>query len=180
MPDAEIREIPQQRSLWGWVVAMPPWKKAVLGAALLAMLGGGIWSVLTADAVPAAGESGGALATNLVPEGPRVDGTPTPVEPVSKGVFRLGFSFVAGFCIGSFLRAMVRVAAIAVGFWLVATILLSHYGLVTVNWQGIESMWDRFAQAVEHEWESFQTFMTGSLPSAGLAVAGLAVGLKRH
>ena len=174
---------PPTRSLLEWIVAMPTWKKVLLGASVTAMVAGGIWSIATADAVPPTGTgtgSGGALASGLLPDAPRPESTTPEPEPAARGVFRLGFSFVAGFCVGAFLRAMIKVAAIAFGFWLVATMLLSYFGLLTVNWQGIDELWNRFALAIEQEWTSFQSFMTGSLPAAGLAVTGLAVGMKRH
>jgi uncharacterized membrane protein (Fun14 family) len=172
---------PPSRSLLEWFVAMPTWKKVMLGASLTAMVAGGIWSIVTADAVPPTGNgSGGALASGLLPDAPRTESATPEAEPAARGVFRLGFSFVAGFCVGAFLRAMIKVAAIAFGFWLVATMLLSYFELLTVNWQGIDALWNRFALAVELEWSNFQTFMTGSLPAAGLAVTGLAVGMKRH
>ena len=95
-------------------------------------------------------------------------------------MFRLGFSFIAGFCLGSFLRATLKIAAIAFGFWLLMTFLLAYYGIVVVDWHAMDSLWNRFASNVGQEWGSFQTFITGSLPAAGLATAGLAIGLKRH
>lgn len=172
---------PPTRSLLEWFVAMPTWKKALLGASVTAMVAGGVWSIATTQAAPPTGTgSGGALASGLLPDAPRSESAANAPEPAALGVFRLGFSFVAGFCVGAFLRAMIKIAAIAFGFWLLATMLLSYFGLLTVNWQGIDELWNRFALAVEQEWSSFQTFMTGSLPAAGLAVTGLAVGLKRH
>jgi hypothetical protein len=60
------------------------------------------------------------------------------------------------------------------------TFLLAYFDLVNVDWTAIQTVWDRFAAAVENEWGDFQRFMTGSLPAAGLAVLGLTVGLKRH
>jgi uncharacterized membrane protein (Fun14 family) len=58
--------------------------------------------------------------------------------------------------------------------------VLSYYGILVVDWNQMDSLWNRFATNVEQEWASFQTFMTGSLPAAGLAAAGFAIGLKRH
>ena len=101
-------------------------------------------------------------------------------SPAAKGIFRLGFSFLAGFCLGSFVRAALRIATIAFGFWLAMTFVLSYYGLVVVDWNAMSSVWDRFAANVENEWSSFETFVTGSLPAAGLAATGLVMGLRRH
>jgi uncharacterized membrane protein (Fun14 family) len=165
---------------------MPRWKRwSLLGGVALTVVGA-VWMLLE----PAAGGTGGTgggrsgFDTGLVPEGPRPEGraprADTGQEPAARGVFRLGFSFVAGFCIGAFLRATLKVAAIAIGFGLLMTFVLSYFDLVEVNWQGIDDVWSRFTANVAAEWGDFQRFVTGSLPAAGLALAGLGVGLKRH
>jgi uncharacterized membrane protein (Fun14 family) len=173
------------RSFGQWLRDMPRWKKVALGVASAAVVIGAVGMLVQGgDATVATGGSAGRsdLTADLVRE-PAVGETAPPPpagEPASKGVFRLGFSFVAGFCIGSFVRAAVRLVAIAFGFWLVMTIVLSHYGLVVVDWHAIGGVWDRFAASIADQWGDWQTFLTGSLPSAGLAIAGLAIGLKRH
>lgn len=176
------------RGLGEWLRDMPRWKKIAVGAALVTVVIGGIWSLTSGGTpTPPAGGGGGnasGLGAGLI-EGRPTTGTTggaaaAAEEPASKGIFRLGFSFLAGFCIGSFLRATLRVAAIAIGFWLLMTFALSYYGIVVVDWAAMDSLWNRFAANVEQEWGSFQRFMTGSLPATGLAITGLAVGLKRH
>lgn len=180
---------PARRPLVRWLGDMPRWKKIAVGAALGAVVLGALFGAFaggeTAADPGSAGGGASGLRTSLIDGRPGTGaggaGSAADVEePAAKGVFRLGFSFLAGFCIGSFLRAALRVAAIAFGFWLVATMALSHYGVLVVDWQAIESLWQRFAGNVEAEWSSFRRFLTGSLPSAGLALAGLAIGLKRH
>ena len=155
---------------------MPRWKKLTLTAAVGTAVVAGVVS-LTHTGHPGHGGGGGlsSLSAGLTDDKSAAAG-----EPAAKGVFRLGFSFVAGFSLGSFVRAALRVAAIAFGFWLLMTMTLSYYGILTVDWSQMDSLWSRFAANVEKEWASMQTFMTGSLPAAGLATAGLAIGLKRH
>jgi uncharacterized membrane protein (Fun14 family) len=170
------------RGFGGWLRDMPRWKKIAVAAAIGTLLVGGIWS-LTGEPPPPSGNGGSlsGLSATLVDGQPTTTAGPTPAsEPAAKGVFRLGFSFLAGFSIGSFLRATLKIAAIAFGFWLFLTMLLSYYGILVVDWNQMDSLWNRFATNVEQEWASFQTFMTGSLPAAGLAAAGFAIGLKRH
>ena len=77
----------------------------------------------------------------------------------------------------SFLRAAIKVAAIAVGFFIVMLFLLEYGDFVSVNWQAIDSSWSDFWSSVGDEWGDFQTFLTGRLPSAALAGVGLYVGL---
>ncbi len=172
---------PESRSLGRWFADMPRWKKLALLGATGILVTGGVMMLTGAGAgahAPGSGAGGG--LTSLTAGGGPGSATVGAEEPAAKGVFRLGFSFIAGFSIGSFLRATIKIAAIAFGFWLVATLVLSYYDLVTVNWQGLDGLWNRFTGAVSQEWGSFQSFVTGSLPAAGLAAAGLATGLKRH
>lgn len=166
-----------------WLRTMPTWKKVAVAAALLTAIGGAVASFAAGDAPATAGGPGAltGLSSTLVDGSSGQVGTPTgAAEPTAKGVFRLGFSFLAGFCIGSFLRATLKVAAIAFGFWLFLTFVLQHYGILVVDWNAMTSLWDRFASAVEQEWGDFQRFITGSLPAAGLATTGFVIGLKRH
>ncbi len=179
------------RSAGAWLVAMPRWKKIALLSATAMLATGAVMMLVSPGAPPTPGPgaaSGAAdLHSSLVQGGPPTGtgtgtGQPVPAseEPAAKGVFRLGFSFIAGFCIGTFIRSTLKIASIAFGFWLVMTLALSYYGVVNVDWLAIDQLWNRFCANVEGEWGNFQTFMTGSLPAAGLAIAGMATGLKRH
>ncbi|MBL8737097.1 MAG: FUN14 domain-containing protein [Planctomycetes bacterium] len=174
-PEQPPKELPQ-RSLSQWLADMPRWKKLTLAVAAGTAVVAGVMS-LTHTGHSGHGSGGGlsSLSAGLTDDKSAAAG-----EPAAKGVFRLGFSFVAGFSLGSFVRAALRVAAIAFGFWLLMTMVLSYYGILVVHWEAMDSLWNRFASNVEKEWSSFQTFMTGSLPAAGLFTAGLAIGLKRH
>ncbi len=140
-----------------------------------------MWTLASGTPAPAGPGTGNTGLTTHLAAGvdPKTTAT-TADEPAAKGVFRLGFSFIAGFCLGAFVRAMLRLAAIAFGFWLAMTFVLSYYGLVVVDWHAIEGVWDRFTTNVGNEWGDFQRFVTGSLPAAGLATTGLVVGLKKH
>lgn len=170
-----------KRSFGGWLRDMPRWKKLALGAAVVTVVVGAVWTLASGSPAPSgsgAGSSG--LTTHLAAGADPKPAVATGDEPAAKGVFRLGFSFLAGFCLGAFVRATLRIAAIAFGFWLAMTLVLSYYGLVVVDWNAINDVWNRFTTNVGNEWGDFQRFVTGSLPAAGLAATGLAVGLKRH
>lgn len=175
------------RTFGAWLREMPRWKKVALLVATTAVVAGAVMMLVSPEAAPATQPTPGGqtdLQANLLPGAPKggtgTAGTTPEAEPAAMGVFRLGFSFIAGFCLGSFVRATLKVASIAFGFWLAMTLVLSYYGLVVVDWTAIDQVWNRFCSNVENEWGNFQTFMTGSLPAAGLAVAGLGIGLKRH
>lgn len=167
------------RSLRGWIGDMPRWKKLSVITATAVMVTGVVLMIADPGTTAAeGGAAGAALQSNLADGQP--DSATTAPEPAARGVFRLGFSFISGFALGSFLRAAVRIASIALGFWLAMTIGLAYFELVTVNWEGVDSLWSHFVANIESEWGSFRTFITGSLPAAGLVTVGFAMGIKRH
>mgnify|MGYP001085937493 FL=1 len=176
---------PTRRNFGTWLREMPRWKKITTGIALTATIAGGIITLLTGDPTPTdtvTGNMSGLNATLIAEQG----GTGTEssataaAEPASKGIFRLGFSFIAGFSIGTFLRAVLKLAAIVLGFWLVVTFLLTYAELMTVEWDQIDALWNQFVGSIEGEWGNFQAFMLGSLPATGLAATGFVIGLRRH
>lgn len=180
---------PDRRSFRQWVADMPRWKKVSVLVAGGILVTGAVLMVLDPGTGEAAAPAGGGSSSNKLLEstlqpdqrnGSGAGTAPAADEPAAKGIFRLGFSFLAGFALGSFVRATLRFAAIAVGFWLAMTLVLSYYGLVEVNWHGIDDLWNRFMANLESEWGNFQTFVTGSLPAAALVATGFFVGVKRH
>ena len=48
-----------------------------------------------------------------------------------------------------------------------------------VDWSAIDGYFNGFVGRVGEEAQHFQTFIPGSLPSVGLATAGLVTGFKR-
>lgn len=176
-----------ERNFREWLRDMPRWKKVTVGVAVATVVVAGVLSMTTSggDATSGGDPSGTGLRTAFV-EGTTGGGAGSPQttaageEPASRGFFRLGFSFLAGFSIGTFLRATLKIAAIAFGFWLVMTFALSYIGVVKVDWHAMDDLWKTFASNIESEVDNFQSFMLGSLPATGLAVAGFAIGLRRH
>ena len=111
------------------------------------------------------------------------DGDPqtlSEAEPrVSPALLKMGFSFFAAFAVGLAFRSFVKLALIFVGLQLLGLFGLSYVEWVSVNWEAMSTAFDRFVANVEHESQSFQTFITGSLPQAGLAMLGLVTGFTR-
>lgn len=190
---ATSRSSDKKRSFGQWLRDQPRWEKIALGVAVAAVVTGGVLMLVSGDASGSEAASGGganaggssALGAGLVPDQPgggtTGSGSATSTdEPASKGVFRLGFSFLAGFCIGLFVRTVLKLAAIAVGFWLVMTFLLAQAELVTVDWQAINDVFENFMARAERDLDSFKSFILGSLPAAGLGATGLVVGFKRR
>jgi uncharacterized membrane protein (Fun14 family) len=174
-----------RRSFGTWLREMPRWKKITTSIALAATVIGGIITLVNGDPTPtdaAADNLSGLNATLIAEQGGNETGSSATAaaEPASKGIFRLGFSFIAGFSIGIFLRAVLKLAAIVLGFWLIVTFLLAYAELMTVEWDQIDALWNQFVGSIESEWGNFQAFMLGSLPATGLAATGIVIGLKRH
>jgi len=91
-----------------------------------------------------------------------------------------GFSFLVAFCVGFATRVWLKMAALLVGTFCLTLFLLSYLGAIHVDWVTIGGWWDDLAGRIEAEVNGFKTFMTGSLPQAGLAGMGLVAGFKRR
>lgn len=190
MTDHEPASKQAPRTFGAWVTAMPKWKKALVGTAIAcAVVGGVLLLVGGGDATTASAGGGrggaGAGGATLLPSGTTTgNGQPTAAtsgeEPAAKGIFRLGSSFLVGFCMGAFVRAAVKMVAVALGFFFVALFLLDQCGFVVVDWNALDQAWSGFWTKVGEEWSDFQRFFTGRLPAAGLATLGLYAGFKRH
>jgi uncharacterized membrane protein (Fun14 family) len=90
-----------------------------------------------------------------------------------------GLSFFLGFCIGYFLRLVAKTAILIVGAIYFGLILLSHYGMITVDWGS-------FQDALQHLLLNTQTHIAGlrdiitiSLPSVAMGGLGIWRGLKK-
>jgi uncharacterized membrane protein (Fun14 family) len=101
-------------------------------------------------------------------------------EPIWPGaVFRLGFGFVVGFCIGYAARMFLRIATVLVGLMLLGLFGLQYSGLISVDWTAMESAFHAILGWLGTNTASFRQFITGQLPSAASALGGLVVGFKK-
>lgn len=101
-------------------------------------------------------------------------------SPWSGAIFRLGFSFFAGFAIAFALRMIFRTAVLFIGLFLLMLMGLQYAGIIEVKWALIEQQYDSIAAFLSAQTETFSTFVTGYLPSTGSAAAGLAAGFLRR
>jgi uncharacterized membrane protein (Fun14 family) len=180
---------------------IPGWPRALLGVAIVLMAAG-----LGLGAVTALGGSGEEAIPQTPPAAPRgaavhpglvggllPDDPPATTEPAgdatagsaprglevwSPAIFRLGFSFFAGFCVAYALRSVLRLAIVFVGLVLLAIFGLQYAGLVDVNWARMGEGYESFVGWLGGQTESFQRFITGYLPSSASGVAGLAMGFR--
>lgn len=110
---------------------------------------------------------------------PSSAGNTTSDETLSPALLQMGFSFFAAFAVGLAFRSFLKVALVFVGMQLLALFGLSYVDWITVHWDTMSDAFDRFVAGARGEFESFQAFVTGSLPQVGLASLGLVAGFKR-
>ncbi len=175
-------------------------KLALAFAAIVSMSGAGMWGV-AATTAPARGDSTAEVAPpegdpGYRPEGFTDDataGTPegnadgeaagdadkTALELYSPTVFRLGFAFFVGFAIAFALRAAFKVVLIVVGTVLLLLVGLQMAGLITVNWEAMQGLYDNSTAWLATQTQSLTAFLRGYIPSGGTAAAGFGVGMLK-
>ncbi|MEZ6016432.1 MAG: hypothetical protein R3F49_15040 [Planctomycetota bacterium] len=168
---------------------LPVWKKAffvlalVLGLVGVAMTRGGT----TADVAPASSGGTGLVApssfggTGIQLGGPSA--APTEEEPVSPWgplFMKGGLSFAVAFAAGYALRTFLKLTLVVLGVVVLAIFGLQKAGIVgAIDWSVAQGYWDSLTANVGQQFESFKTFVTGSLPSAGAGTAGLVSGFRK-
>ncbi len=178
-----------------------PWKiGAVAVAALLLVAGGAMALFGGGDASPAkVNESAGTGSFGGAGEIPGARGfsgsggvSTTTVEPVtetaddgsatgllSPALVRGGISFFAAFAVAFALRSFVKLFVIFAGVWVASLFFLASLGWIEVHWTLIDDQFMSWTQGLGAQFQSISSFITGSLPSAGLAGLGLVAGLKK-
>lgn len=185
---------------------MPVWKTMLLSLSVILMIGGGGvrgYSYLTSDPPPETvrkevpndepGNKGLALFPGEEPRSFAETDTPPDESPVevesevvsnpmddwSGAVFKLGFSFFAGFCIAYALKMFMKITLIFVGVVLIAVIVLQSSGAIDVDWSAIAGHFDSITEWIRANLGGIKEFLTGQLPSAGSAFAGMFVGFRK-
>ncbi len=91
-----------------------------------------------------------------------------------------GLSFFIAFCIGYALRTFLKGTMLVIGVVSLALFGLHKAGIVTdIDWSKAQGYWDSLTANVGKQFESFKTFVTGSLPSAASGGVGLVAGFRR-
>ena len=92
----------------------------------------------------------------------------------------LGFGGVAGLVVGYTAKKVTKLVALALGLVFIVVQLLAYEGLLTVNWDAVQStaenVWTgaQGATLANRAWE----MLTANLPFGGAFAAGFALGLK--
>ena len=97
----------------------------------------------------------------------------------SPALFKLGFSFFAGFCIAAALRLFFKAAAAFIGLVLLAAFALQYAGLFHINWADVAQHGEGVLAWLRTQTATFRQFILGQLPSAASAAAGLIAGWRR-
>ncbi|PID55901.1 hypothetical protein CSB45_13860 [candidate division KSB3 bacterium] len=90
-----------------------------------------------------------------------------------------GLSFFIGFCIGYFLRLLTRTAKFIVGGLYCGIILLSHYGVVTVDWGQFQHIVQQLLLNTRQYVEDLRAVLTIGIPSVAMGGIGIWRGLKK-
>ena len=174
----------------------PRWSKILLAVAAVMMLVGAGLELSGGDGDAGSRGSagvetvdGGAPPNTLVAGGGESDpGTATVGEPaegeaqgsLSPFFLKGGFGFFLGFAMGYALRAFFKLALLVCGVFALGLTALAYTGLVEIDWTTMGGYFDAFVERVRAEAGDFRTFLTGSLPSAGMAALGLVAGFRRR
>ena len=175
-----------------------PWKIAAVAVAALLVVGGGALALFGGDdaapvesfrsesvggagTIPGAkGFSGsGGVSTTTIETAAET----APEEPagnlLSPALVRGGISFFAAFAVAFALRSFLKIFIIFAGVWAASLFFLASIGWVEVHWSIIDDSFVGLTRTLGAQFESISSFITGSLPSAGLAGLGLVAGLKK-
>lgn len=165
------------------------WKKILIGVATsFLVIGGCLQAFGSTGEVPQTVTGGtGAEANTLVggagQPGSVQAGTAT-TESGTKGwapfFLKGGFSFLVAFSVGFAVRVWLKVAALILGSFCLGVFVLSYKEVLSVDWNTLGTWWNSIAGRVASESLDFKTFVTGSLPQAGMAAVGLFTGFKRR
>lgn len=169
---------------------MPTWAIGALAIAVIVMIAG-----MGSALFPAGGAAGPAHGGDAAlpagvqgfAEGGAMGGEAKPgaTEPVGTqwGVwgaptFRLGFSFVIAYLAAYAVRVVLKTAMLGAGMAILLLVGLQAAGIIDVHWAVLESKGGTAAAWLKEQTESVHAFLTGYLPSAATATAGLAAGIR--
>ncbi|MEI7657100.1 MAG: FUN14 domain-containing protein [Phycisphaerae bacterium] len=160
---------------------MPRWIKLALWGSALCMIAGAAMALTSAPPPPPAdGVAAAGLAARAATEqqGPA---SPAGVKAIwDSSLFRLGLSFIAAFLAGWIVRPWIKTAGLIVGGAFALLYGLHATGLVDVHWTELQERYGGASGWLAAQTQSLGALLTGALPSAGAASAGLTAGLRRR
>jgi uncharacterized membrane protein (Fun14 family) len=200
MSDETRSDSPEARPRFEWtrlrVITFAVAGILILGGVALGLFGGG---GADTDALPTGptgtgdpGLSGNSLLPGSGPgtspspetgETGETGETPSSVEDSetawSPALIKGGISFFAAFALAFAFRSFLKLALIVLGLWFAVLFYLSWLGWIEVHWDVIDAAFTGWTATLGDQFQSVQAFITGSLPSAGMAGLGLYTGFRR-
>ena len=162
----------------------PLWRSpSVIVAAVFMLAGLGFW--VYGAATGKGGDdvvSGSASASSFMDsnsDGVEQGESEGSLEPISPVTFRLGAGYLGGFFLGWALRKFIKLTLLIAGGLVVMLAVFQGLGWFEVNWPAVENHLQMSLAWIQGEAGSFRMFITGYLPSAGAATAGMVVGFRR-
>lgn len=119
------------------------------------------------------GEEGGSGETE------NADDNGVGLKDLSPTFLKGGFGMFVGFAIGFAIRAFLRLAVLIVGVYMLALTLMAYAGWVEIHWDVMGDQFDQLVENLDAQFKSFKAFLTGSIPTSGMAALGFFVGLKK-
>jgi uncharacterized membrane protein (Fun14 family) len=163
---------------------LPVWKKLAFTLALLLGLSGLALTRTNAHEAQPASQGGAsgldAGAASFGPGGAQLGAAPEDESLWAPLAMKGGLAFAIAFAIGFALRTFMALTMVVMGVVALAIFGLQKAGIVgEIDWNVAEGHWDALTANVGRQFESFKTFVSGSLPSAGAGTVGLVSGFRR-
>ena len=175
---------------------LPLWKKLAFAAALIVgLVGVGLTQAGNKEAAAPAGVAGSADGAKSLSFGPssfssgdlgEILGGESASAPADEGTpwgpffMKGGLSFAIAFAVGYALRTFIKMTLVVAGLAALAIFGLQKAGIIgEIDWTVAQGYWDSLTANVGAQVSSFKSFLTGSLPSAGMGSVGLISGFRR-
>ncbi len=104
---------------------------------------------------------------------------PSTTAKVSSWVAKIGLSIFVGLIVGTIFRMFVKTMAVIAAVAIAAIVALSYFQVINVDFTTMKENYDSFAGWAQAQVGKFKDVVLTSLPSAGSALAGFVLGLKK-
>lgn len=168
----------QGRSLVG---ERPPWRaKTVWVALAMVFLGGGLWVKDLIQQPPGGSPPSAAAVGDSTPGGAAGSSVkPAPNQPRAPATFRLGTSYLGGFFLGWVFRRFIKFSLLLSAAAIALVALGKKFGWLDLDWASLEGQVRQGVTWSHTEAGVIKQFLTGLLPSAFAAGAGVFLGFRR-
>lgn len=188
-------------------IEMPNWKLKLLAATLLvAAIGGGLQllpamrgnsaahppaKVESSQPQPPGGSSG--FVNTRGDHSPHEDATaerstptdnlsdsPTIQQKIAPALTRMGLSAFVGLILGTIFRAFLKTMMMITAIIAAIVLGLSYFGIVDIDLSAAQTQYATASQWIQDQGEKLKAALFARLPSAGAALFGFGLGLKKR